>query len=173
MRPMRPMRPRKPTSGSRASRLLLHPLVVVSVFVLLVNDHWWKGRGPDVVTGKLSDLAGAIVLTALAVGAVGRTPRARCAIGCSVVAVSALAKLTTTGAAAAGWIAGITRWPIDVALTGSWVGPTPGMIVVDPTDLLPILAGVGVVVLLGARLDAPAPDRPEAAQPSGSVRASV
>lgn len=44
----------------RASRgdSLLHPVVLVAVVVLVLNDHWWKGVGPALVTGRLSDVAG-------------------------------------------------------------------------------------------------------------------
>ncbi len=41
---------------------LLHPLALVSVLVLVVNDHVLKRACPGVVTGKLSDFAGVLLL---------------------------------------------------------------------------------------------------------------
>jgi hypothetical protein len=48
--------------GSRAvaGERLLRPLIIASVCVLVVNDHWLKAAYPGVVTGKLSDIAGLV-----------------------------------------------------------------------------------------------------------------
>ena len=37
---------------------LLHPIPLVALAVLVLNDHWWKHAAPGAVTGKLSDVAG-------------------------------------------------------------------------------------------------------------------
>lgn len=42
--------------------LLLHPLFIGSLAILLLNDGWGKYAFPGLVTGKLSDFAGLIVL---------------------------------------------------------------------------------------------------------------
>lgn len=42
--------------------LLLHPLFLAALFILLVNDHYWKYEYGNWLTGKLSDFAGLIVL---------------------------------------------------------------------------------------------------------------
>lgn len=48
----------KPAKAS----LLLHPAFIVSLFILLLNDFYWKYAFPNWFTGKLSDFAGMIVL---------------------------------------------------------------------------------------------------------------
>lgn len=50
--------PREPALG------LLHPVVLVSLVVLVINDHWLKHAYPSLLSGKLSDFAG-LVLTPL------------------------------------------------------------------------------------------------------------
>jgi len=40
---------------------MLHPLTLVSLFVLVLNDHYLKWAHPSFVTGKLSDVAGMIL----------------------------------------------------------------------------------------------------------------
>ena len=42
----------------RPGDLLLHPIAVLAVAVLVINDHVLKGLAPGLLTGKLSDLAG-------------------------------------------------------------------------------------------------------------------
>jgi hypothetical protein len=46
--------------------LLLHPLFLCSLFLLLLNDHWWKYSYPNAFTGKLSDFTGILVLAVTA-----------------------------------------------------------------------------------------------------------
>src|ERR1700755_3174825 len=42
--------------------LLLHPFFLLNLFLLIANDHWWKHEYTNVLTGKISDFAGVIVL---------------------------------------------------------------------------------------------------------------
>ena len=49
---------------------LLHPLFLVSLLVLLINDHIAKDLYPGLITGKLSDFSGLVVLPVLAFVAV-------------------------------------------------------------------------------------------------------
>src|SRR5690349_11850118 len=42
--------------------LLLHPVFIISLAVLLLNDFYWKFSYHNWLTGKLSDFAGLIVL---------------------------------------------------------------------------------------------------------------
>jgi hypothetical protein len=44
---------------------LTSPIFIASVAVLALNDHVFKGSGPGVVTGKISDFAGLFVVAAL------------------------------------------------------------------------------------------------------------
>ena len=39
-------------------RGLLHPGALVSIVLLVANDHWFKAAAPGLITGKLSDFAG-------------------------------------------------------------------------------------------------------------------
>jgi hypothetical protein len=41
--------------------LLLHPFFLLSLFLLIANDHWWKHSYPSALTGKISDFAGVFV----------------------------------------------------------------------------------------------------------------
>lgn len=113
--------------------LLRHPLWLVSLGLLLVNDHWAKTAGllPGLVTGKLSDLVGPIVAGgALAVALRLRSRRA--VQGCF--------------AAAAGFVAAINLWPdaaraVEAAtawLAGHGLG-WAWAITVDPSDVLALL----------------------------------
>ena len=51
--------------------LLLHPVNLIAMLVLGLNDHWLKAAWPGLVTGKLSDVAGLVVLPLVVVGSVG------------------------------------------------------------------------------------------------------
>jgi hypothetical protein len=45
-----------PIAGER----LLHPLILLAIGTLLLNDHVLKGQWPGLLTGKLSDFAGLV-----------------------------------------------------------------------------------------------------------------
>ncbi|MEP7053976.1 MAG: hypothetical protein ABI912_01840 [Actinomycetota bacterium] len=49
----------------RALRYLRHPVVVVSIVLLALNDAVWKGAAPPWLTGKLSDFAGLVFFPGL------------------------------------------------------------------------------------------------------------
>lgn len=50
-------------AGERARSLVVHPLPVIALVVLVLNDHWLKYAGvlPGWLTGKLSDFAGVVL----------------------------------------------------------------------------------------------------------------
>ncbi len=50
-------------NNSQATRLWLHPILLVSLALLLINDHYLKEAFPGVISGKLSDIAGLICWT--------------------------------------------------------------------------------------------------------------
>ena len=57
---------------------MLHPLVIASLALLVLNDHVLKVRHPSLVTGKLSDVAGLMLFPIVVVSAieiVARRPR--------------------------------------------------------------------------------------------------
>jgi hypothetical protein len=112
---------------------LLHPVALVALAVLVLNDHVWKARYPGWVTGKLSDVAGMIVF-----------PLVACVIA-RVIMPRADAKRVLAGCIAA-TIVGFTLvklWPpathVCEAVMGALQTPlavSPTTIVRDPTDLL-------------------------------------
>jgi hypothetical protein len=53
-----------------AGSLLLHPVHLGALVTLGLNDHWFKAMWPGPVTGKLSDIAGLVVLPVVVVASV-------------------------------------------------------------------------------------------------------
>jgi hypothetical protein len=101
--------------------LLLHPATLVSLFVLVGNDHWCKYSHPGFVTGKASDFAGLVLLPMLLLGGIeaARMPRPSRTpwLVCGVVALAfAFAKLLTGPNALAGRVLGgeVLRDPWDL-----------------------------------------------------------
>lgn len=126
--------PSRPVDRAWAAELC-HPLPLVAVLVLAVNDGWLKTAHllPAWLTGKLSDVAGLfffpLLLVALVRGAMVAARRSppRVAGPCGLVAILATA---------AGFVA-VKLWPACNALVGRcW-----GTMVMDRTDLwaLPVL----------------------------------
>lgn len=135
------------TRRPHAASVLLHPLWLASLATLALNDHVLKGSAllPDVVTGKLSDVAGMIVAPALLAAALGvRSRRGWSIAHVAVLAVFAAIKLSPPCAA---------LWSALMGGFGfAWI------IVVDPTDLLVAVPALvlGERVLRGALVAAPA-----------------
>lgn len=98
-------------------RLLTHPVFTGSVALLAVNDHVLKARWPGLVTGKLSDIAG-VIMVAVAFTAV--TGRATLSTRLTAVAFTLLKTWPPVATLAAPLLGGITR--------------------TDPTDLIALLA---------------------------------
>jgi len=44
-------------------QILLHPYFILSLLILIINDHYLKANYPSFITGKLSDFAGLFVFT--------------------------------------------------------------------------------------------------------------
>jgi hypothetical protein len=106
----------RPSRGSPRLVVLAHPALTGAVAVLAVNDHVLKQRVPGWWTGKLSDLAGVFLVTAVLSVLTGR-PRAACA------------------ATAVGF-ASIKLWPQAALLAAPLLG---GMTRQDPTDLVALV----------------------------------
>lgn len=107
---------------------LLHPVSVLAMVLLLLNDQVLKAAWPGLLTGKLSDVAGLAlappVITATLALLIPRLP-VRLVAGTATVAVGttfALVKTTAAGAAAA-----------SAAWSWAW---GPSTVLRDPTDLL-------------------------------------
>lgn len=111
---------------------LIAPAPLLATAVLVVNDHLLKARAPGLVTGKLSDLAGAFVMplfvsAALALATSWPLP-ARLAVGVAATAALLLAVKLSPALAD-----GVAR-----GLGALWtpLGPVRSRIVADPTDLV-------------------------------------
>ena len=123
----------------RAGGALLHPLAIVSIAILILNDHLLKPTYGNWLTGKLSDLAGLVFFPLLLVSlwemARSRAPSRRTLnVACAATAiVFTLVKTTTIGALAWEWGLGLAQWPFRALSGGSL---TPVSAVIDPTDLI-------------------------------------
>jgi hypothetical protein len=98
-------------------RLLTHPVFTGSVALLAVNDHVLKARWPGPITGKLSDIAG-VVMIAIACAAI--TGRPTLSTRLTAVTFTLLKTWPPVAAWAAPILGGVTR--------------------TDPTDLIALLA---------------------------------
>lgn len=88
---------------------LTHPATVVALVVLLVNDHWLKSAAPGPVTGKLSDVAGLVLLPPVLATLVPRLPAG---VAVAVTGVGfAVTKATPFGADAASALWSVLRGP--------------------------------------------------------------
>jgi hypothetical protein len=134
---------------------LLHPVVLVALALLILNDQLLKAAWPGVVTGKLSDLAGLIVapLALQAAWEVGQWITGRwhgpkkSVLAVAIVAVGvafAAVQVWEPASNAYEWALGAAQWPFR-ALAGFLSGrPTPGadpvVATADAEDLLALPA---------------------------------
>ena len=102
---------------------LAHPVTVGALVVLIANDHWWKQAAPGPVTGKLSDVAGLLLLPPL-LAVLARLP----AVAATAVTGAGFA---VTKASASGADAASALWTV---LSG------PSIIRQDATDLIALPA---------------------------------
>ncbi|MGW0436646.1 hypothetical protein ACWDV4_29370 [Micromonospora sp. NPDC003197] len=122
---------------------LTHPVTVLGIVLLVVNDHLLKSAYPGLVTGKLSDFAGLLVapplLGALVSAVAPRLTGTPVACGALLVTGAGFtaAKSTTVGAAIAS-----TSWSV---FSG------PSIILADHTDLI-ALPALGVAAWAWTRV---------------------
>jgi hypothetical protein len=153
-----------------AADALLHPVALVSLAVLVVNDHLLKAAYPGFVTGKLSDVAALalfpIFLVAareLMVASVGRRWRpSRRAAAVAVVAtavVFTLVELVPAADALYEASLGALQWPARalLALLAGDAVPVhaPAIVTADPTDVLTVPAVLLAWWVLSRRATAP------------------
>lgn len=134
---------------------LLHPAVVGAIGLLLLNDHYLKASFPGVLTGKLSDVAGVAFFPILIVATwelnlvLSRRWRAPSAealrVAIAVTAIGfALVKTVPSAAAGFGWGLGLAQWLLALPMRLLDGGPlptvAPAVVIVDPTDLVALLA---------------------------------
>ncbi len=144
-----------PQDGAAPADALLHPGTLVALGLLILNDHVLKAAYPGAITGKLSDLAGLAFFPILVVGAwelvlaVTRRwqrPSSR-ALGIAIGGTAAgfvLVKTWRPAADAFAWALGAAQWLLSLPASLLGGGPLPPVIptvvIVDPTDLVALVA---------------------------------
>lgn len=142
---------------------LLHPMTLVALGLLLLNDQILKTAWPGPVTGKLSDLAGLAFFPILLlsagelIGTIGgrwRGPTTRALLTALVATLAGflLVKTVPPAADVFGWMLGLAQWllslPIRVLLGLPLPSVAPATIVADPTDLV-ALPGLALATWVG------------------------
>jgi hypothetical protein len=135
--------------------VLLQPVALASVLVLIANDHYLKGRAPGVLTGKLSDVAGLVLVPLLIVATaelvrrcLGRpwALRQSALVAAVVLTGVAFALVKALPGAADGYstLLGVIGWPAHSLLAllrgHALPGLAPLTVRSDPTDLLAVPA---------------------------------
>ena len=109
---------------------MLHPLTLISLVVLVLNDHFLKWAHPSFITGKLSDVAGMILAPIVLSAATKHRAPWLCALAVAIVFT-----LTKTWSPA----------------NHAWCA-TLGPLVKDATDLLALpFAALAVIVARRSR----------------------
>ncbi len=152
--------PQQPTAGTPArvpgrdlpGALLLHPVILASIALFIVNDHVFKPAHPGWLTGKLSDVAGLIFFPVLVAAiaeivapTVRRHPAAALALCVGLTGLTFVVMLLVpAGGDGYRWFFGVAQWPFRVAaavIAGApGPGVTPVMFAADPTDLIALPA---------------------------------
>jgi hypothetical protein len=138
---------------------LLHPVPLLAIVVLVLNDHVLKDLFHNAVTGKLSDFAGMaffpLVLQGLIEGGLSVlrrpwTPSRRVLIGSAIATAVFFAgvQLYPPIADFYRWSLGLLQWPVVAISAGEWVPVRPVQVWADPTDLISLPA-VGLAVWAG------------------------
>ena len=151
---------------SRPADGLAHPIPLLAVAALLLNDHVLKGGpAPGWLTGKLSDLAGMVFFPLFLQAAgewlaarMGRPwgPSRRALLGSAVATalVFSLVQVWPLATEAYRWGLGLLQWPPRQALAllggRGWIDVAPVAVTPDPTDLLTV-PFVVVAVAVGWR----------------------
>jgi hypothetical protein len=129
--------------------LLLHPVHLVAMLLLGANDHWFKTAWPGPITGKVSDVAGLVVLPIVLISGaelIRRRPiswlaAAAVSVACALgfAAVETWPAATNAYAVGLGWL----QW----LLSGADGTALSVRVTADPTDLLTLPAAVIPAVL--------------------------
>ena len=132
--------------------LLLHPVIVLALAGLILNDHVLKPAHPGWLTGKLSDVAGLIffpvlvvAVAELAIPAARRHVTATLTFAVCLTGVTFVAMLLLPFAGDGyRWFFGVAQWPFRAAGAILAASPVPGVAPVrfaaDPTDLITLPA---------------------------------
>ncbi|GEK21191.1 hypothetical protein CXY01_17110 [Cellulomonas xylanilytica] len=141
--------------------LVLHPVALVGLAVLLVNDHVLKAAVPGWWTGKLSDLAGLAFFPFLLVALVdlarrrGHEPGIRTALvaACATAVVFTAIKTSVVARDLYAAAVGIVRFPVDALVWGA-ARPDRVAVVPDVTDVPAVVACALVVLVVHRRVRA-------------------
>ena len=112
-----------------------HPLVLISILVLLLNDHVFKASMPSALTGKLSDLAGLFFFPFL----VGTILQSQVKLFLPARRLPARQALEASFFLSAAFFIGIKTFPSFNGFVADWLSTLfhlPVHIALDPTDLL-------------------------------------
>jgi len=145
---------RAPEARTGIGGALLHPIPLVAIAVLLLNDHYLKHAHPGWVTGKLSDFSGLVffplfLIAAYEASVPGSRPASKRAAQLSVLAtglVFAWINTSVLGAETYRAGLGLLQWPffaaVDLARGEAISGLHRVAFARDPSDLvaLPALA---------------------------------
>ena len=158
--------------AGRLLDLLVHPVPLVALALLLVNDHVLKATHPGWISGKLSDVAVLVLLpfvvlsvADLAALATRRLPApgAR-AVAVAVVGSAALfaaIEVTTLGAEAYRWGLALAQWPVHATAAALGGAPLPDlrpvMLTADTSDLLTLPVAATILLVMRRPLPARAP----------------
>ncbi|RMI14293.1 hypothetical protein EBM89_00590 [Cellulomonas triticagri] len=148
---------------------MLHPVALVGLAVLLLNDHVLKAAAPGWVTGKLSDVAGLAFFPFLLLAArevlTRRAPTVRSAVVAAALTAGVFTAIKVVDGARAAYAAvvGMLRFPADALLSGARA-PVDVVVVPDARDLLALVACAAVVGVVARRRPA---DRPLIGLPDG------
>jgi hypothetical protein len=135
---------------NRPGDLLLSPWALVSVAIILINDHVLKDAFGNTLTGKLSDIAGVFLFPLLLLSVLEVLRRSlvgRAAIAWSIAVTGigfAAVKMVAPVGDAYEWVIGFLRWA-----AGGFRGDIlPILVFRDPSDLLvlPILFASYLVI---------------------------
>ncbi|MCP4967963.1 MAG: hypothetical protein GY926_22350 [bacterium] len=119
---------------SRGFRSVSHPVVVVAIAVLLLNDHYLKAEYPGWLTGKVSDFCGLVFFPLLLGVLIASVTRSRYSQAIASFATAAWFTAMKTSSV----VAGITESGAEAVLG------LPVRIIVDPSDLIALpMVGVG------------------------------
>lgn len=136
----------------RPGSLVLHPLALTATVLFVFNDGWLKVHHPGLLSGKLSDLAGLVVLpvtlVSLAELLTGRCVSRRAVYLAAAVSAAgfALVEVWAPAEVVWCWTWGALQWPLRALRELVSGGAVPALQPVrawsDPTDLLTLPAAL-------------------------------
>lgn len=166
-----------PRSGRVPGDLLLHPVVLAATALYAFNDWWLKASHPGWLSGKLSDVAGMVVLPATMVAVVEvarqRVLGRRAAAVAAVITVVGftLVEIWAPAESAWCWTWGALQWPFRAgaaAVTGATIPPVrPVVAWSDPTDLITLPFAALVLIPRGGPPARRRPPRRDKTRPFG------